>query len=46
MSNLETVLKNFEKAKTDVIQELKRNVTLAGLHLESAVKELTPVSSN
>ena len=43
MSNLQSVLANFSKARNDVIVELKKNVSEAGLHLEDAVKERTPV---
>lgn len=46
MSNLKNVLASFNKARNDVIVELKKNVSLGWLHLEDAVKERTPVSSD
>lgn len=43
MSNLKQVLASFNRAREDLINELENNTYLAWLHLEQAVKKLTPV---
>ena len=45
MSNLKQVIANFERAKSDLIEELENNTYKAGLHLEGAIKKLTPVKT-
>jgi hypothetical protein len=44
MSKLDQVINSFNKAKAKVIEELDKNVLLAGIHLEGVVKDNTPVS--
>lgn len=46
MSKLQQVLNSFETAKNNVITELKKNVALAGTHLEWEIKERTPVNED